>query len=163
MKNARGLGMLCAVDFPTTAVRDSVVRTLRNRGKGLGGVQFVLVGHPLHQFVGFGWCAVCSCGTPASPVCGVLVVCSVFLWDTRFTSLWGLDSVQCVPVGHPLHQFVGFWWCAVSSCGTPASPVCGVWVVCSVFLWDTRFTSLWGLGCVQCVPACVVCSSGTSA
>lgn len=32
MNNARGLGTLCAVDFPTTDVRNSVVIALRNRG-----------------------------------------------------------------------------------------------------------------------------------
>ena len=79
---------------------------------------------------------------------------SVFLWDTRLTSLW----------------------CSVCSYGTPFWPVCGVqcsygtpvWAVCgvqcvpvgppfeqfvvfSVFLWDTRLNSLW----------CSVCSCGT--
>ena len=40
----------------------------------------------------------------AWPVCDVLVVYSVFQWDTDLNSLWGFDSVQCVPVGHPLDQ-----------------------------------------------------------
>ncbi|KAK7112739.1 hypothetical protein V1264_012141 [Littorina saxatilis] len=36
MKNARGLGTLVAVDFPTTAFRNSVVITLRNKGVNAG-------------------------------------------------------------------------------------------------------------------------------
>lgn len=36
MKNARGLGTLCATDFHTTAQRDKVVSTLRNRGVNAG-------------------------------------------------------------------------------------------------------------------------------
>ncbi|XP_076458220.1 4-aminobutyrate aminotransferase, mitochondrial-like [Babylonia areolata] len=36
MKNARGLGTLCAADFHSTAQRDKVVATLRNRGVNAG-------------------------------------------------------------------------------------------------------------------------------
>ena len=70
-------------------------------------------------------------------------------WDTHWTHLQGIPigpgcggvgGVQCVPVGHPLDQFVEFGWCA-----------------CSVFQWDTHLTSLWGLGGVQCVPVGPVC------
>ena len=119
-------------------------------------VQRVPVGHPLVQFWGFGWCAVCSSGTPTCPVCGVGVVCSVFQWDM-----------------HPLVQFVELGWCAVCSSGTPTCPILGDWVVCSVFQWDTHLSSLWSWGGVQCIPVghplvqfwgfgwCAVCSSGT--
>ena len=43
----------------------------------------------------------------------------MFQWDTHLTSLWDLGGVQCVPVGHPLDQFVGFGWCAACSSGAP--------------------------------------------
>ena len=100
-----------------------------------GGVQCVLVGHPLVQFWGIGWCAVCSSGTPTCPVCGVGVVCSVFQWNTHLSSFGGLGGVQCVPVGHPLVQFVELGWCAVCSS-----------VAC------THLSSLWSWGGVHCVP-----------
>ena len=54
------------------------------------------------------------------------------------TSLWGLGGVG-IPIG-PIYR------------GYPLDQFVGVWVVCSVFQWDTHLTSLWGLGCVQCVP-----------
>ena len=54
----------------------------------------------------------------AWPVCGVWLVCSVFLCDTLLTSLWGFSGVQFVPVGHPLNQFVRFGWYGVCSSRT---------------------------------------------
>nr|KAG5704177.1 hypothetical protein BaRGS_009707 [Batillaria attramentaria] len=36
LSNARGVGTLCAVDFPTTALRDKAVIALRNRGVNAG-------------------------------------------------------------------------------------------------------------------------------
>ena len=109
-----------------------------------GGVQCVLVGHPLVQFWGIGWCAVCSSGTPTCPVCGVGVVCSVFQWNTHLSRFWG------------------FGWCAVCSSGTPTCPVCGVGVVCSVFQCGmhpfVQFVELgWCALCSSGTPTCLVC------
>ena len=83
--------------------------------------------------------------------------------------------MECVPVGHPLDWLVGFGWYGVCSSGTPTWPVCGVWMVCSLFQWEIHLISLWGFCGVQyCVPVehpldqfvgfgwcAVLCSSGT--
>ncbi|GFN78506.1 4-aminobutyrate aminotransferase, mitochondrial [Plakobranchus ocellatus] len=37
LKNARGLGTLCAVDAPTPEIRDDILKRLRNKGVHLGG------------------------------------------------------------------------------------------------------------------------------
>ncbi|KAH9519756.1 hypothetical protein Btru_070833 [Bulinus truncatus] len=37
LKNARGLGLMCAVDVPTTEKRDEIIHKLRNKGVNIGG------------------------------------------------------------------------------------------------------------------------------